>query len=125
MFDKYTVTNSPSHTTSSVRVEEHRSPTDESIRLLNEMEEKALGNIVQRITVDDNNLKGKLLISRDIRNGLDAYELAAIFSINGVKYHRTKKANAVELQSFDTRTEFKKLFREAVFEALCENVEVL
>lgn len=39
---------------SRVDVHEHRAPTDESIKLLNEMQEKILKNIVAQFKVDNN-----------------------------------------------------------------------
>jgi hypothetical protein len=44
--------------TENVVVNEHRAPTDESLRLLNEMQEKAMKNIVDRVILQDNVVNG-------------------------------------------------------------------
>ena len=50
MFDKIeTRVDRSTNYPSTINVYEHRAPTDESIRLLNEMEEKALDNVVLKI----------------------------------------------------------------------------
>jgi len=48
-----------------VKVTEHRAPTDESIRILNEMEEKARKNIIGRIRLTDNLVQGEAIFYQD------------------------------------------------------------
>lgn len=48
-----------------INVTEKRAPTDESVRLLNEMEAKALQNIVHKIVIDENHLKGVVVFYKD------------------------------------------------------------
>lgn len=43
------------HYPSTINVHEHRAPTDESVKILNEMEEKALENVVLKISEVRNN----------------------------------------------------------------------
>ena len=45
-----------------VTIHEHRAPTDESVRLLNEFEEKARKNIIHKISVNENNLNAVSII---------------------------------------------------------------
>jgi hypothetical protein len=53
MFDRYIHgdVSGPSHVTQTVH--EHRAPTDESVRLLREMEQKARDQVVQAIRLED------------------------------------------------------------------------
>jgi hypothetical protein len=48
-----------------VRVEEHRAPTDESIKLLNEMQDSALKNILARGFTENNVLKANWLVYQE------------------------------------------------------------
>jgi len=44
---------------------EHRAPTDESVRLLKEMEEAALNKIIGYTKLENNTLKGEVYVTRD------------------------------------------------------------
>lgn len=48
-----------------VYITEKKAPTDESVRLLNEMQEKAQGNIIATIKIDENHLKAIVIYFRD------------------------------------------------------------
>ena len=56
MFDTYRIDNSY-RSPSKIDVTEKRAPTDESVRLLNEMQQKAFDNIVSCVQLDNNELK--------------------------------------------------------------------
>lgn len=43
-------------------IKEVKAPTDESIRLLNEMQQKTLENIVAKISVKDNLIEGEVFM---------------------------------------------------------------
>jgi hypothetical protein len=45
-----------------VNVTEKRAPTDESVRLLNEFQEKAKTNIIENIIINENIMKGAVLV---------------------------------------------------------------
>lgn len=68
-----------------VEVNENRAPTDDSIRLLNEMQEKVIRNVLSTIKVDDNDLNFVALYMRDntIMCGIDIF---VKFSLNGKEY---------------------------------------
>ena len=53
------------HGSKTVTVNENKAPTDDSIRLLNEMQEKVLNNIIGRLTVNDNSLKASAIHFKD------------------------------------------------------------
>ena len=57
MFDTYVSRNVTERVTESVTVHEHRAPTDESVKLLNELTEKALKNITHRFSTSNNTLQ--------------------------------------------------------------------
>ena len=63
MFNKTYVNNVESP--SNITAHHHRAPTDESIRLANEYQEKALNNIIDRIKVDTNLVKGEIILYND------------------------------------------------------------
>lgn len=58
MFDRVTIQQGKEAVpyAKTVTVHEHKAPTDESIRLYQEIEEKAFQNILHRIQVNDNAL---------------------------------------------------------------------
>ena len=77
---------------SRINVHEHRAPTDESVRLLNEMESKALENVFLKISDDrDNAFSYSMYFSRIC--GADPFEQKGMFhirfKINGKLYTRT------------------------------------
>ena len=45
-----------------IEVKEQKAPTDDSIRLLNEFQEKTLNNIISKIKVDNNIVKGEIFL---------------------------------------------------------------
>ena len=85
MFDKTYITpqSKPTHKTVSVTqtVHEHRAPTDESVKLLNEMQDKAIGNIIDTIVVQNNILNFVAVVfDSDIIH--QSYNIKCKFSIN-------------------------------------------
>jgi hypothetical protein len=72
--------------TKNVEVTERRAPTDESIRLYKEMEEKAERNIINKERIVDNELNGVVTY---IEMSPVLYEIRAHikFSLNGKEYH--------------------------------------
>lgn len=82
MFDKHISVNGPrfpSHI--SINSTEKRAPTDESVRLLREMEEAAEKNVVARGTLENNLLEGQwTILSRPYE---DKHECVLRMKING------------------------------------------
>lgn len=74
---------SPMNTT----VTENKAPTDESVRLLSEMQEKAMNSIVKAITVDTNTLKFKIVETADQADiaGFNK-NIYILFNLNGEDY---------------------------------------
>jgi hypothetical protein len=66
-----------------VKVEEKKAPTDESIRLLNEMQEKAIDNIVSKIEVKDNLVEGQIYVIDMLRTtARNQFRIICKFKIN-------------------------------------------
>lgn len=57
MFDTHIYENKTQYVDRNVTVKEYRAPTDESVKLLNEMTDKALNNIVQSFSTTNNCLQ--------------------------------------------------------------------
>ena len=79
MFDRYTYSKNYNHT----RVTEQRAPTDESVRLLKEMEEKAREKIIDSFTVNDTHFECKFFQEMDVVTQEMKY--VVIYSMNGKK----------------------------------------
>ena len=69
-----------------VNINEHRAATDESVALLNEMQEKAQNNIIKVIKIDENTLKAIAIYYQDdmIQNRM-IYHIR--FILNGHEYY--------------------------------------
>jgi len=69
----------------SVTVHEHKAPTDESVKLLNEMQEKAQRNILKTIKIEENYLKAVVVIFKN--NFIeDRIDYGAKFILNGEEH---------------------------------------
>lgn len=55
MFDRYSISSGSQHITAKISVEEKRAPTDVSIQLLREMEDKARKEVIGSLTIQGNN----------------------------------------------------------------------
>lgn len=68
-------------------IKEVKAPTDESIRLLNEMQQKTVDNIMAKVEVKDNLLTGKCyLINLAAMGYRDQFKMIFKFSINGQEF---------------------------------------
>lgn len=64
-----------------VNVTEKRAPTDDSVRLLKEMERAAYDKIVAAIDLDSNLVKGRVHVMKDYLSGKNKF--AVLMDING------------------------------------------
>jgi len=69
---------------SSISVVHKRAPTDDSVRLLKEMEDAVIQNIVDSITVNNNEFNCKIYYMRDNLNMDNKYSI--VYSLNGNKH---------------------------------------
>lgn len=82
MFDKYHVGPSSVSVHETRTVNEHRAPTDESVRLLSEMEEKALRRVIFSEKTASNELQIFVLVLRPSFETGD-HEFRYAFTLNG------------------------------------------
>lgn len=68
MFDTYVQRHTTEYVDRNITINEHRAPTDESVRILNEMTEKALKNIVSNFSTTNNTLQATVAVYEDYRN---------------------------------------------------------
>lgn len=79
---------------SSVNVTEKRAPTDESVRLLREMEAKARDEVIRAIAVNDNQFNGVIHSLYDPMSA--GYRLIMIYTINGKKLTTHYNINSMD-----------------------------
>lgn len=77
MFDTINVRQGPER----VDVHEHRAPTDASVKLLAEMEQKARDRIEASLDLAGNGFEGTVLIERSLEQPRDI--IVAVYKING------------------------------------------
>ena len=68
---------------SKIEVTEKRAPTDESVKLLKEFEEKAIEKIVSSTRVQDNDFEYMVHSAKDYMNS--GYKFMIVYSLNGNK----------------------------------------
>lgn len=106
----------PSH----VHVEEKRAPTDDSMRLLEEMREKVQASVVAAYTVD-NVVKGSIVVLRSHRGHHD-FLVVVTFSLNGREFQEEQHVDDVTL--LQKPEEQRKLLRAAVRDAIGQALTV-
>lgn len=85
------------HSSANVEINEHRAPTDDSIRILNEMERKAQDNFIMKLCDNrPNSLHAEILFFQQIAS-LDSFEpkgtMVVMVQINGKQYERKVDLN--------------------------------
>ena len=115
--------NTPSHLSAKVNVKEHRAPTDESIRLLREMEKEVEKNLVRRQKISNNDIDGGVSIFRDFASR--GYVVYVSFKLNGKRYEKDVLVDGVaSLDLLDTKEVFRKVVAELIYEVVTENVKI-
>lgn len=92
-------------------VHEHRAPTDESVRLLNEMQEKAKADLIEVSALPFNGIEGVLHVDRDY--SMRQFVMTAHFKLNGKARKVVVRENADGWKPDFRRTMIAKL-RDAV-----------
>lgn len=82
MFDR-TIIQAPTSLRVDATFTEKRAPTDESVKLLREMEAHAKAEVIKAVAVQDNQFSGVLHLMRDLMSAQEKFRL--IYSINGKK----------------------------------------
>ena len=108
MFDTYQAVTRENYVTKNVNVVEKRAPTDESVKLLREMETKAREQVIESVAVADTQFAGVLHTYEDYIS--DKSHVRCVFSMNGNKHVAEYSVN-----SFDaTRESFANGIRDAI-----------
>ena len=95
MFDKYFYNTSKGSSYSRVDITEKKAPTDESIKLLRELEQTAQDNIIKAIKVENNVFNGVVVHLN--KESFGAREILYIkFNFNGKEYIIKQEINEVE-----------------------------
>ena len=81
MFDNYYAQHSTEYVTKEVNVKEYKAPTDESVKLLNEMTEKSLANIVKQFATQDNDFNFGVMVYKNPMRFIT--EVIIKFKLNG------------------------------------------
>lgn len=81
MFDRYEISTSPSDV--HINVTEKRAPTDESVRLLREMEEKIQKKLLASVRVEDTKFNCVIHMQQEVSS--NQFMFCAVFSLNGEK----------------------------------------
>lgn len=81
-------------------IKEVKAPTDESVRLLNEFQEKALDNLISKVEVKDNMIEGTVMAFEMARTAMAIQHDVIIickFKINGQEFVVEKGVSKTEL----------------------------
>lgn len=86
-----------------IEIHEHKSPTDESIRLMEEVHDKAIKNIIAKVKVEDNLINGECFF---IDQPWNMHNVRVIFKfkINGNEFTVEKEVSRMKL-GFDDEKE--------------------
>lgn len=100
MFDNYYMQDrTTEYVTKNVNVTEKKAPTDESVRLLNEMTDKALKNIINKFSTSNNILQ---VTGATFNNYMkDCIELHCKMTLNGKDILFKVECNSWEAQTMD------------------------
>jgi hypothetical protein len=97
----------------SVNVTEHKAPTDESLKLLKEMEEAVINKIIASANITDNNIKFSCVL---IENPLNmGYRLVCSFPVNGTEYKIDRNLSHV---AFKSKSEIVNLVYNTILEEM-------
>jgi DNA-binding FadR family transcriptional regulator len=114
-----------------MNINEHKAPTDESIRLLNEFQEKAKHNIIYQQAVTSNNFTFHVTIFRHHFN--ETLDVWVKFNINGSDYELRFPFNLRDVMSDAIRIEshyhpisqiIDKMLRQKIAEIISEHIEI-
>jgi hypothetical protein len=103
MFDRTTIHSGPSR----IDVHEHRAPTDESVKLLAQLEREAEARVINRIQMPGNDFHGVVHIETDERSAV--MRAVAIFDINGKRKRATAEVSATQLHTDSDQPLLKEL----------------
>lgn len=99
MFDRFTQ-HHHSYGSSSrvdVNVTENKAPTDESVRLLAEMQQKVIDNVLGQLKIDVNGVTGEILVLKQPWSLCDII-ICVAYNINGKRHHFKTEIHDVDVR---------------------------
>mgnify|MGYP000881342611 CR=1 FL=1 len=105
-----------------VTVHEHRAPTDESVKLLNEFQQKAIENIITQVQIDTNEVKGMFIVlscEPDFLHMRYVYR----FILNGKEYKGEFKIESLEYRLSVDNYNYEKLMH-LFYEKLAQSIAI-
>lgn len=115
VFDSYRFRAVTERVTKNVNVTEHRAPTDESVKLLREMEAEAQSRIVKSTRVADMGFECVIHSMRDSINS--QIRFAVIYSLNGKK-HRVDH----DVEDMGSRVELTRKTVDSLIDAVAKDM---
>lgn len=115
MFDTYVNRHTTEYVDRNITVKEYRAPTDESVKILNELTDKAIKNIINTFSTSNNTLQATAAVYEDYRN--EQREFLCKFVLNG-KTHIIR----VALPSYEFETPNDMI--EELYKKICEKLAV-
>ena len=111
MFDHYDIRHSTS-SPSRIDVHEHRAPTPDSARFLNELQREAEKRIFASVPLENNLLKGQVFLHHYY--AIHGYQLVAIYEINGKQFQSTVDRSGYKLRTVEDQVEFVHELRDKI-----------
>ena len=100
---------------------EHKAPTDESVRLLAEMQQQAAASVLKAFHFKDNALKGIVVLMNRSAHRMEEH-IQGRFTLNGREYD-FEAAVSDDSFDFDEDTAYEALY-DAVSKAVCHAIRV-
>ena len=110
MFDKVHITHLTPPGYVYANVTEKRAPTDESIRLLKEMETAARDKIIKSIELESNTINARVFVQREVLSAKNQY--AIICDINGKRHDIRLSSDSFASEDHQIREIYKALSEE-------------
>lgn len=109
MFDKHYLSFEETRVNSTVNI--NRAPTDESIKLFKEMQDKAYDSIVSNIEVKTNSFTGKIVgFNRNYYNGF-GYDLIFIFNLGEERFEIKETIDEFKYKHLNKENMIQELFK--------------
>lgn len=89
---------------SRIDIHEHRAPTTDSARLLNELQHEAEKRIIATVPLEDNLIKGEVHLLQFV--AMNAYTLRALYDINGKTFETQVDRSVYEIKTYDDQRDF-------------------
>lgn len=118
MLNSYYLSNGsrPSHTSANVRIDEHRAPTDESIKILADMQQQARDSLIDTYILEDNEINGSVFMFKNPMT--HEYKMHVQFRLNGKKYKFEERFSNYDSSVFNAKEQIYKHMTDAIYNEL-------